>query len=318
MTSPKKNCAVVALGGNALAPPDNAVTVAKQFKHTRQSLRGLLELFKRDYLIAIVHGNGPQVGAALRRVELARDVLPDIPLGLLVADTEGSMGYMIEQSLQKLLPNENIRRDVITLITQVLVDINDPALKEPSKFIGRTFSREEATELIEREGWDMKPLSDQNKLRRVVGSPKPVHIINGEVIRRTVHSGAIVIAAGGGGIPVYQHPEYGLEGVDAVIDKDLAAALLAKEIEAEELIILTNIDTVRLNFSKPDEQSISRMNLEEAQEYLDQGQFPPGSMGPKIEAAIKFIKEGGKRTIICELDQVSEALKGEAGTEIVL
>lgn len=312
-----KPCAVVALGGNAISPPDRLVSVADQFAQTRRSLRGLLQLLRKDYQLALVHGNGPQVGAALRRVELARGITPDVPLGLLVADTQGSMGYMIEQSLQNLLTVEGIDRQVVTLVTQALVDQNDPALKDPTKFVGSIFTKEEAEQLLSEGGWTIKQFRGEDEWRRVVFSPKPVSIINSAIIKELVHSGRILIAAGGGGIPVYLDPKLGLEGIDAVIDKDLAAAILAQEIGANELIILTNIDAVRLNFGKPDERAISRMTVAEAKGYAAAGEFAKGSMGPKVQAAIQFLEQGGERAIICELKEVDLAIQGQAGTVIV-
>lgn len=310
-------CAVVALGGNAISPPDEEESVANQFRHTRSSLRGIVELLHKDYLLAITHGNGPQVGDELRRVELASDELPYIPLGLLVANTEGSMGYMIEQSLKNLLEDEGIDREVVSLVTQVLVDENDPALSNPTKFIGQVFSRGEAEQFIKVDGWSMKPINNGEKWRRVVGSPEPINIVNRKTVRNLVYSGVIVITAGGGGIPVYNHPQFGLEGIDAVIDKDLAAAVLARDIDADELIVLTNIDTVKIDYKKPTQQDIHRMTVKDARDFLEAGQFPPGSMGPKIRAAVQFLEHGGERTIICDLNQVSDAIHGNAGTEII-
>ncbi|MFH0765213.1 MAG: carbamate kinase [Calditrichota bacterium] len=312
-----KRCAVVALGGNAISNPDARETVADQFRHTRESLRGIIDLLKSDYLLALTHGNGPQVGAALRRVELTRDKLPDVPLGLLVADTEGSMGYMIEQSLQNLLAKEGLERDVVTVVTQVLVDENDPALSHPTKFVGDIYTHVEAQRLSQTEGWILKPYRGINKWRRVVGSPAPLQIINHRHISELVRSGAIVIAAGGGGIPVYRHPDLGLEGVDAVIDKDLASAILARDIGAQELVIVTNIDCVRIDYGQPSERPVKRLTIQEAKILQAEGQFPAGNMGPKILAAIQFVESGGEKSIICSLEGVSDALKGKSGTTII-
>ncbi len=317
MADSNRPCAVVALGGNAISPPDKKVSVAEQFAHTRRSLSGLIQLLRNNYLMAIVHGNGPQVGAALRRVEIARDVLPVVPLGLLVAETQGSMGYMIEQSLQNLLEREKFDREVITFVTQVLVDRNDPALNNPTKPVGHSFTEEEAQLLINQEGWAMRQLTGKNLWRRVVYSPNPISIQNSSIIRRLVHEGKIVITAGGGGIPVYRDPKLGFEGIDAVIDKDFAAAILGKEIDADELIILTNIDAVRINYGQPDEKAIRKMTVAEAKQYNTEGHFSPGSMKPKVEAAVQFLEQGGKRAIVCELKEVDLAIQGQAGTIIV-
>ncbi|MBL7190535.1 carbamate kinase [bacterium] len=308
--------AVVALGGNAISDPDKEDTITNQFAHTRKSLIAVLELIKAGYRLVITHGNGPQVGNALRRVELAYPQVPMVPLGVLVADTEGSMGYMIEQSLQNALHLAGIKREVLTIISQVLVDKNDPSLLNPTKYVGPFFPEGKARELADMYNWIVKDAGKKG-WRRVVGSPIPLRIINSSAIRNLVEAGFIVIAAGGGGIPVYLEPDGKLEGVDAVIDKDRASAILGLNIGAEELIILTNVDRVALNYGKPDQLEIDRMTAAEAKRYFAEGHFPPGSMGPKIEAAVKFIEGGGEKVIITHLNNVLEALKGKAGTWIV-
>jgi len=310
-------CAVVAFGGNAISPPDHIESIATQFEFTYRSLGGIVELLKRGYNLAITHGNAPQVGLALRRVELAGSELPHVPLELLVADTQGSIGYMIEQSLQNRIARESLNRRVVTLISQVLVDENDPALSEPTKFIGQIHSQESARQFMQEEGWCMKPFNDKSQWRRVVGSPNPLGIVNRKAMRELVQSGVVVIAGGGGGIPVYRDPEFGLKGIDAVIDKDLVAAILAHEIEAEELIILTNIDAVRLNFGKSNEKTLRSMRISETRKYLKDGHFPPGSMGPKVEAGLQFVEQGGERAVICAIEQVEAAIRGDAGTAIL-
>lgn len=315
MSALHSRCAVIALGGNAISPPDEAGTIAGQFAATRQSMAGIIHLLKLGYLIALSHGNGPQVGDKLLRVEMSRSVLPDTPLGVLVADTQGSIGYMIEQSLQNRLHHEGINRRVVSIITQVLVDEHDPALKDPTKFIGQIYSEEKAQKLIADEGWVMKEYK-KGAWRRVVGSPKPLGIVNRQAIRELVQQGVIIIAAGGGGIPVYRDENENLEGVDAVIDKDRASAVMAHDIEADELFILTNVDAVRLDWGKPTERPVHRMRIHEAKRYIAEGQFPAGSMGPKVDAAVQFIKRGGKRAIICALDQIPEALEGTSGTVV--
>jgi carbamate kinase len=308
--------AVVALGGNAISDPSEEDTIANQFRHTRQSLRGVIELVKEGYRLAITHGNGPQVGNALLRVEMAYPKAPMVPLGVLVADTEGSMGYMIEQSLQNALKLANINREVVTIVTQVLVDKDDPSLANPTKFIGQFFPEEEAKSLAARYSWIVKDAGEYG-WRRVVGSPHPKSIVNSAAIKRLVESGMIVIAAGGGGIPVYLEVDGRYEGVDAVVDKDRAAAVLARDIEAEELLLLTNIEHVCLNFGRPHQKILTHITVSEAKEYYAQGHFPPGSMGPKIEAAINFLENGGEKVIIASLDQVLEAMQGKAGTWIL-
>jgi carbamate kinase len=317
MSHSRSRCAVIALGGNAISPLSESDTVANQFKHTRESLSAIIAFAKRQYNLAITHGNGPQVGAALRRVELTRGEIPPIPLGVLVADTQGSMGYMIEQSLINRLATENLHRPVVSIITQVLVDQHDPALVNPTKYIGPVYTPEQARKFIADEGWVMKQYDAPERWRRVVGSPKPLGIVNRRAIRELVQSGMIIIAAGGGGIPVYRDPELGLEGVDAVIDKDRAAAILAHDIEAEEFIIMTAADAVYLDFGKPTQRKLSRLRVAEAKQYLAEGHFPEGSMGPKVEAAMKFVEGGGEKAIICALNEADKALSGESGTVFV-
>ena len=309
--------AVVAFGGNAISPPNQTASYPTQFEYTYRSLGGIVELLKRGYNLAITHGNGPQVGIALRRVEQSDADLPQVPLELLVADTQGSIGYMIEQSLQNRLTREGYQRRVVTLVSQVLVDENDPAFKDPTKFIGKIYSREEADIFMKEEAWIMKPFNNQDQWRRVVGSPKPLGIVNRTAMRELVQAGVVVIAGGGGGIPVYRDPDIGLKGLDAVVDKDLVAAILAHEIEADELIILTNVDAVKINYGEKNEKSLKRVRLKDAREYINEGHFPPGSMGPKVEAAVKFVEQGGERSIICAVEQVEAAIRGDAGTAVL-
>jgi carbamate kinase len=307
--------AVIALGGNAITRKEVEDTIANQFANTRSSLYGLIELIRSGYNIAITHGNGPQVGNAILRVELARDKAPILPLGICVADTEGGMGYMIGQSLQNRLSREKIQREVVTIITQVEVDKNDPELANPSKFIGQFYSEQEAVLFQTERDWVMREDSHRG-WRRVVPSPIPKKIVEGRIIAQLVDSGVIVIAAGGGGIPVYVEKDGTLEGVDAVIDKDRASALLANQIFAEMLIILTNVEKVAINFGKQNQKPIDEMTASQAEEYLSQGQFPPGSMGPKIEAAIDFLRNGGSKVVISSIDKAADAAFGNAGTVI--
>lgn len=307
--------AVIALGGNAITRKEVEDTIANQFANTRSSLYGLIELIRSGYNIAITHGNGPQVGNAILRVELARGKAPILPLGICVADTEGGMGYMIGQSLQNRLYRDKIQREVVTIITQVEVNKDDPELANPSKFIGQFYSEQEAVLFQTERGWVMKEDSNRG-WRRVVPSPIPKKIVEGRIIAQLVDSGVIVIAAGGGGIPVYVEKDGTLEGVDAVIDKDRASALLANQILAEMLIILTNIEKVAVNFGKPNQKLIDEMTASEAEEYLRQGHFPPGSMGPKIEAAIDFLRNGGTKVVVSSIDKAAEAVFGNAGTVI--
>ena len=314
MTNKKK--AVVALGGNASTKPGVEDTIANQFRHTRESLDGIVELIREGYDLVVTHGNGPQVGNALLRIELARDKAPILPLGVLVADTEGGMGYMIQQSLANRLRDEGLERPVITIITQVQVDPNDSAITNPTKYIGQFYTEAEARTFTETRGWQMK--KDANRgWRRVVPSPTPLRTIEAGMINRLVESGSVVIAAGGGGIPIYIDHRKWYEGIDAVIDKDLASALLASEIGAGVLSILTSVDAVAVNFGTPQQRPLREVPLAEIKKLHAEGQFPPGSMGPKIQAAIKFLESGGDVVTITSFENAAKALKGEAGTRIV-
>lgn len=308
--------AVVALGGNAITKPGVEDTIANQFRHTRESLDGIVELIREGYNLVVTHGNGPQVGNALLRIELARGKAPVLPLGVLVADTEGGMGYMIQQSLYNRLKDEGLERPVVTIITQVLVAPDDPAIANPTKFIGQFYTEEEAGIFSETRNWQMK--RDANRgWRRVVPSPMPLRTVEADTIRLLVESGAVVIAAGGGGIPIYIDHRHWLEGIDAVIDKDLASAVLAGEIGASLLSILTSVDAVAINFGTPQQKKLSQVTLSEIQKLYAEGHFPAGSMGPKIQAAMKFLESGGEIVTVTSFENASKSLRGEAGTRIV-
>lgn len=308
--------AVVALGGNAITRPDLEDTIANQFANTRKSLDGIIEILKAGYNLAITHGNGPQVGNAILRVELARGQAPILPLGICVADTEGGMGYMIEQSLQNRLKKEGINRSVVTIITQILIDMNDPQTSKPTKFVGQFYKEDEAKRFAQERDWVVKKDSNRG-WRRVVPSPVPLSVVESETIKSLVSNGTIVICGGGGGIPVYIDDKGNLEGYDSVIDKDLASAVLGRDINAEILFILTSVDRVAINFGRLDEQWLDRMTVSEAEQYMKEGHFPAGSMGPKIQAGIKFIRDGGKKVIITSFNLAAKALEGSAGTVIV-
>jgi carbamate kinase len=305
---------VIALGGNALLPEGERGDIHQQFAHTRESLAPIVELARTGWRIAIVHGNGPQIGDELYRNEMARRELPPLPLGVLVAATAGWIGYMIQQSLQNALARAGIQREVVTLVTQILVDPADPATTEPSKPIGRTLAASTARTLARDLGWTLQ--RGPRGYRRVVASPVPIDIVEKKQIRALVESGAIVIAAGGGGTPVYHDPVLGLEGVDAVIDKDRAAAVLAHAIGAEVLLILTSVDGVYRDFGTERAQRLPRLDIEAAERLLSSGQLGAGSMGPKVEAAVAFLKAGGKRAHIARLDAGQAAVEGRAGTLI--
>ena len=307
---------VVALGGNAISHQFEEGNIHQQFANTRKSLRGVVELIKRGYKVLITHGNGPQVGNALLRVEESRHLTPILPLGVIVADTEGGMGYMVEQCLQNKLKDRGISKEITTLITQVLVDPKDPSIKNPSKFVGPIYPEDKIEAMRERPGWVLKEDTGRG-WRRVVPSPRPLEIVGKKIINLLLDNDIIVIAAGGGGIPVYIDEKNGwFEGIDAVIDKDLASAVLAQDINAQELMILTAVEKVAINFGKPNQQFLDRITLTEAKNLMQEGHFPPGSMGPKIQAAINFLEAGGNQVVITSVEKSKDAVLGKAGTTI--
>jgi carbamate kinase len=314
MASTFSHAAVIALGGNALAPSGARSTIHDQFRHTRESLGPIVDLALDGWNVCIVHGNGPQVGDELLRNQLARREASPLPLGVLVAATAGWIGYMVQQSLENALRRAGSDRRVATIITQVEIDPDDPNLRTPTKFIGHEIPPARAGELIA-EGEAVKP-DGRGRLRRVVPSPRPIAIHELATIRQLVEQGTIVIAAGGGGAPIYRDPVLGWEGVDAVVDKDLAAAALARDLDAELLIILTDVDAVYLDWGKPTQRSLPRLTVAEAEELDRNRAFGEGSMGPKVRAAIDFVRRTGGRAIITELSHGRHAVRGEAGTTI--
>jgi carbamate kinase len=306
--------AVIALGGNALAPEKNS-NIHDQFRHTRESLGPIVDLALDGWNVCVVHGNGPQVGDELVRHELARHEVSPLPLGVLVAATAGWIGYMVQQSLENALRRAGSDRDVATVITQIEVDPDDPALVNPTKFIGHQISTPRANELI-REGQPVKP-DARGRRRRVVGSPRPLAIHELTTIRTLVDAGTIVIACGGGGAPIYFDEERcGWEGLDAVVDKDLAAAVLARDLDAELLLILTDVDAVYADWGKPGQRALDRLTADEAVRMDRAGAFGEGSMAPKIRAAVDFVRRTAGRAIITELRCGRRAVRGEAGTTI--
>ena len=309
--------AVLALGGNAIIKAGEKGTITQQFANTRESLSGIVELIRQGYKLAITHGNGPQVGNLLRQQEAGENEgIAPLPLGVLNAATEGTMGYMIEQSLQNRLHLSGIEKQVITIISQVVVDKNDPSMLHPTKFVGSTYySAEQAEHLKNSLGWTLR--EDAGKgFRRVVPSPLPQEIVPAATIKELVQRGEIVIAVGGGGIPIYIEENGTYEGVDAVIDKDFASALLALNIEADLFVILTGVDKVAVDYGKPTQRDLDRLTVAEARKYYDEKQFPAGSMGPKIKAAIDFIERGGKEVLITSIERIVDAFAGKTGTRI--
>ena len=308
--------AIIALGGNALSQKKQAGTIAEQFNNTRHSFEQIMEFLRRDYKICLTHGNGPQVGDELLRMDLTRETVPPLPLGVCVAGTQGTMGYMIQQTFQNALRAENIDKEVVTLVTQVIINPEDPSLKNPSKFVGKRYSKEKATALSKELGWDIKE-QEPGEWRRVVPSPDPEFVMHGLSIRTLVESGTIVIAAGGGGIPVYNTDDQKLKGIDAVVDKDLSAAKLGRVIRAQEYYIITDIDQVYKDYNTPEQSPINQMTDTEAKQLQEEGHFQQGSMWPKIRSAIHFLKHHGEKAIITNIENIQDAIDGNAGTTII-
>jgi carbamate kinase len=306
---------VVAFGGNALSRADEPATVANQFRRARESMASVVLLASEGWRIVIVHGNGPQVGDSLVRNEVARRVVEPLPLGVLVAETAGWIGYMLQQSLQNALAAAQVRRDVVTVVTQTLVDRFDPALGTPTKPIGQPLTDDEAARL--RESGRALARDGAGAWRRMTTSPLPLAVVEFPVVRRLLEQHTIVIAAGGGGPPVYDDPILGLEGLDAVVDKDRVSAVLARQLEADVLMILTNVDAVYEGWGTASASPIRRMTVARAEAMIAEGAFDAGGMRPKVEAAAGFARSGDGRAIIAHLASGPAALRGENGTTIV-
>lgn len=298
--------AVVAFGGNALLRGDEAGTIDDQEKNSYDTCVKVLELIKRGHNVIITHGNGPQVGNILLRNEAGYNQykIPKMPLDICVADSQGGIGYMIERQMLNVLNDFKMKMNVITIITEVLVDINDPAFGNPNKPVGPFYLKEEAELLSKANNWVFKEDPRKRGWRRVVPSPKPKDIFNKKLIRDLARKGNIVIAVGGGGVPVYRHENNYLEAIEAVIDKDLASALLAKDIKADAFYIITDVPKVFINFNTKNQKALDRISQIEAKKYYDEGHFAAGSMGPKILAAIDFVEKSKKEAIITEASQL--------------
>ena len=310
-----KNTVMIALGGNALSPKSEAGTIEQQFTHTKKTLKSLMHFVRKDYNICITHGNGPQVGAELARNEIAAGKVPPLPLGVLVANTQGAMGYMIQQSLQNALYYENSEREVVSFISQMKVDGNDPEIHKASKFIGQSYNKGEAKEYMDEYQWHMEE-QEPDIWRRVVPSPSPLYIFNGNSIKHLVDFGTIVIAGGGGGIPAYNLDNGTLEGLDGVIDKDMTAALLGRIIKAQEMFIITDVDNIYLNFKTNSQEIIYDISASNIESWLKEGHFWRGSMEPKIQAALYFLKHHGDEVIVTSINNIEQAIKKQAGTRI--
>ncbi len=307
---------VVAFGGNAVYPPTIKGLAEEQLEIMDAACELLVPVFRAGYRAVLTHGNGPVVGNILFRMALTSKHLVPMPMDVCVAHSQGGIGYMLQQSLANVLARHGIRASVSSIVTEVEVDPNDPAFTHPTKPVGRFFSEADAQRIASETGWDFVEDSGRG-WRRVVPSPMPLAILDTPAINALLAAGVIPIAAGGGGIPVVRAPGGGYRGVAAVVDKDLTSGLLAADVGAGQLVMLTGVERVALDFGKPSERSIERLAVAEARKHLADGQFPPGSMGPKISAALQFIERGGPRAVITSLDKLDLALDGRAGTAIV-
>ena len=305
---------VVALGGNAIAPPGRMASLSAQYELTRATAEHLVHLSERPLLVT--HGNGPQVGDALLRSDRSADVLPRLPLDACVAGTQGDMGYMLGLCLDDAFQAAGVRRRAVALVTRTVVDFDDPAFQHPSKPIGRAYGEVEARAHMAADGWVMQEESGRG-WRRVVPSPEPREIVEERAIRVLLATGAVVVAVGGGGVPVVRQADGSLVGVEAVVDKDLASALVAADIGAEVLMILTGVEHVAIDFGRPTQRDLQEVGTVELAAYARQGQFAPGSMLPKVRAVLRFLERGGRRAVITTPELSEKALAGEAGTQIV-
>ncbi|MFC2159014.1 carbamate kinase [Acidobacteriota bacterium] len=312
----KDKIALIAFGGNAILPKKERGLQNEQMNNAQKAAQLMIHIVKKGYDLIIVHGNGPQVGNLLIQMEESINKIPPYSLEICDAMTEGSMGFMLEKSLLNELRKNSLDKEIGTLITQIVVDREDPAFEKPTKPIGPFYSKYRALMLIKEKKWQM--IEDAGRgYRKVVPSPMPIDVVPKKIIHDMVHSGKIVIAGGGGGIPVIINGNGLFQGVEAVIDKDFTSSLIAREVKCDLFIILTNVPRVCLNFGTPDEQPISTMTVEEAERYLEEGQFPMGSMGPKIMAAVEYIKAGGKEVIITSANHLKAALINRSGTKIL-
>jgi len=305
--------AVVALGGNALLRGDQVGTIEEQEQNTTDTLENLIFLINEGYDLVITHGNGPQVGNILMRNDAGEQLygIAQMPLDICVADSQGGIGYMIERMFKNVLNKHDINKNVVCLVTTVLVDKDDPAFTDPQKRVGKIYTREQADELNRAKGWIFKEeVKTEGGFRRVVPSPKPIGVMNHELIGELARRGNIVIAAGGGGVPVYIDEKNDIRPSEVVIDKDMASSLLASMIKADEFYILTDVPYVYLNFKKPDQEIKEFLNYKDAIKYLNEGQFTKGSMAPKIQACLNFIKTGGSMSVITEAFKLEDKSYG--------
>ena len=312
----KKGVAVVAVGGNSLIKDEQRKSIQDQYDASAESMQHIADMIQQGWDVVVSHGNGPQVGYILRRSELSRHELHEVPLDYCGADTQGAIGYMFTQALHNEFLKRGVNKKAVAVVTQTLVDRNDPAFQKPTKPIGSFMSEAEAKQREANEHWSV--VEDAGRgWRRVVASPIPKRIVEADQIKSLIDAGFVVIGVGGGGIPVKEDESGNLMGVEAVIDKDFGSALLANMINADMFIISTAVEKVAINFNKPDQKWLDKMRLAEAKAYFAEGHFAKGSMGPKIQAIIRFLESGGKQAIITNPENISRALKGETGTLIV-
>jgi len=308
--------AVIAVGANSLIIDEEHQTVPDQYRAAVRTMEHIAGVIERGFEVIITHGNGPQVGFILLRSDYAREILHPVPLDSCIADTQGAIGYNFQMALGNELRKRRIEKPVVTIVTQVVVDKNDPAFKNPTKPIGPFYTIEEALKRKESEGWDV--MEDAGRgWRRALSSPVPTEILEIDVIKKLIDNGVIVIAIGGGGIPVIQDEKGNFQGVSAVIDKDHASALLASKLNVDLFIISTAVEKVLLNFGQANEKPLDRITVEEAKRYIQEGHFKPGSMLPKIKAVINFLEKGGKEALITTPDHLEDALDGKTGTRIL-
>jgi carbamate kinase len=313
-----KKLAVVALGGNALLRGDQVGTIEEQEKNTTDTLENLIFLLKEGYDLVITHGNGPQVGNVLMRNDAGEQLynIAQMPVDICVADTQGGIGYMIERMFRNVLVKHGLERNVVCLVTQVVVNKDDPAFSDPQKRVGKIYNEDQAEELRKAKGWQFKEeVKAEGGFRRVVPSPSPMKIMNVDIIEDLARKGNIVIAGGGGGVPVYIDEEYSIRPAEAVIDKDMASSLMASDIKADEFYILTDVPYVYTNYKKPDQEAREFLNYKDTMKYLDEGQFTKGSMAPKIIASLNFIKNGGSKSVITEAFKLADK---KYGTKITM
>jgi len=311
-----KKKVLVALGGNALLRSDDKGTDKEQLLHVNETCMHFIDIIKQGYRLAVTHGNGPQVGNILLQNEMSQEKIPPMPLDICGAQSQGQIGYMIQRVLQNRLALEKMPLNVTSIVTQVLVDKNDPAFKNPTKPIGPFYTQEKAENLKSTKGWTIVEQPGKG-FRRVVPSPEPLDIVEKHTIKQLFDDKEIVISCGGGGIPVIREEDGTLKGIEGVIDKDKTAAVLARMLDVNILLILTDVEKVFINYRKENQQALDKLTIQEAEQYLVDGQFAKGSMGPKVEAALRFLKSGGKQAIITSLEKAKDALSGKTGTHFI-